>query len=90
VLIVLVAALYLLPLGVLPLCGEETRWAQGAREMLQTGDWIVTRQQGAIHADRPPLGCWAMAAVGAVWGRIDVVAVRLPSVLVGHLQKERG
>ncbi len=49
--------------------------------MIATGDWIVPRQQGDVFPERPPLGSWAMALVALVWGRMDAVAVRLPSVL---------
>jgi 4-amino-4-deoxy-L-arabinose transferase-like glycosyltransferase len=82
------AALGLLVLGVyftrltsLAVCGEESRWANAAREMIATGDWVLPRQQGALFAERPPLGSWAMALVGLVRGEVDLVAVRLPSVL---------
>lgn len=66
---------------VLPVCGEESRWANGASEMLATGDWIVPRQQGEVFPERPPLGSWTMAITALARGRMDAVAVRLPSVL---------
>ena len=37
-----------------PLRGEESRWACGARWMLASGDWIVPRQQGTVFPERPP------------------------------------
>ncbi len=74
-------AIYFARLTALPICGEESRWATVAREMIATGDWIVPRQQGQIFAERPPLGSWAMAVVGLVRGQVDAVAVRLPSAL---------
>jgi 4-amino-4-deoxy-L-arabinose transferase-like glycosyltransferase len=49
--------------------------------MLASGDWIVPRQQGTIFPERPPLGSWAMALVGMARGQVDLVAIRLPSVL---------
>src|SRR6266487_2116110 len=55
-------------LSVLPIVGEETRWATGAREMLATGDWIVPRQQGYVFSERPPMTMWMMAAVGWLRG----------------------
>lgn len=64
-----------------PLVGEETRWGAGAREMLATGDWIVPRQQGVVFPERPPLTMWLMAIVGYFRGDVDVVAIRLPSVI---------
>ncbi len=80
-LLTLVAAIYTCRLTAQPICGEESRWANGAAEMIASGDWIVPRQQGEVFPERPPLGSWTMAAVAFVWGRMDAVAVRLPSVL---------
>jgi 4-amino-4-deoxy-L-arabinose transferase-like glycosyltransferase len=68
-------------LGLLPLVGEETRWATGAMEMLESGDWVVPRQQGQVFPERPPMTMWLMAAMGWVRGDVDAIAVRLPSVI---------
>ncbi len=80
-LVLLVTGSYLARLDALPIRGEEPRRARVAFEMLQTGDWIVPRQQGEIYLSRPPLGNWLIAAAGYLRGEIDAVAVRLPSVL---------
>lgn len=80
-LVLLVAAVYFTRLTAVPVCGEESRWAGVAREMIASGDWIVPRQQGTIFPERPPLGSWAMALVGLVRGQVDLVAIRLPSAL---------
>lgn len=64
-----------------PLSGEETRWARGGMEMIESGDWIVPRQQGRVFPERPPLNSWAMAGAALARGQMDAVAVRLPSVL---------
>ncbi|MBN1362696.1 MAG: glycosyltransferase family 39 protein [Sedimentisphaerales bacterium] len=80
-LVALVIAAYFSMLTALPVRGEESRWARVATEMLETGDWIVPRQQGEPFLDRPPLGPWTMALVGWARGRVDLVAIRLPSVL---------
>ncbi len=77
----LVLAVYFTRLTAVPICGEESRWANGAREMIASGDWITPRQQGSLFAERPPLGSWAMALVGMARGEVDLVAVRLPSVI---------
>jgi 4-amino-4-deoxy-L-arabinose transferase-like glycosyltransferase len=76
---VLVLAVYFTRLTAAPVCGEESRWATGAREMIASGDWIVPCQQDMIFPERPPLGSWAMAVVGLARGDVDLVAVRLPS-----------
>ncbi len=72
---------YLTTMTTLPVRGEESRWARVAAEMLESGDWIVPRQQGLPFLDRPPLGPWAMALAGWARGHVDLVAIRLPSVL---------
>ncbi len=79
--IALVTGLYLSRLATQPVVGEETRWATGAREMLVTGDWIVPRQQAQVFPERPPMTMWAIALVGLVRGDVDIIAIRLPSVL---------
>jgi 4-amino-4-deoxy-L-arabinose transferase-like glycosyltransferase len=77
----IVAVIYFGRLTAVPICGEESRWAGAAREMIASGDWIVPRQQGQVFAERPPLGSWAMALVGLVVGQVGALAVRLPSAL---------
>lgn len=76
-----VAAIFGARLGVLPLHGEESRWAGGAALMMETGDWIVPRQQYRVFPERPPLSSWAMAGASKVCGGLNGVAVRLPSVI---------
>lgn len=77
----LVTTLYIVRLTDQPVVGEESRWASGALEMLATGDWIVPRQQGQPFPERPPMTMWLMAIVGYFVGDVDLVAVRLPSVI---------
>lgn len=78
---VLIALVFGARMTSFPLIGEETTWASGAVEMLQTGDWVVVRQQGTLFPDRPPMTPWTMALAGWARGEVDVIAVRLPSVL---------
>ena len=78
-LVLLCAGAYLPRLDYLTIRGEETRRARVAYEMLESGDWIVPRQQGEVYLSRPPLGNWLIALVGIIRGQIDLVAVRLPS-----------
>jgi 4-amino-4-deoxy-L-arabinose transferase-like glycosyltransferase len=77
----LVAAIYFPRVTAAPVCGEESRWATVAREMLASGDLVVPRQQGTVFPERPPLGSWAMAAVALIRGDVDLWAIRIPSVL---------
>lgn len=77
----LIWVVYVWRLSELPLCGEEPRRAEVAREMVRTGDYIVPRQQGEIYCSRPPLQNWLIAWVASLRGKWDPWAVRLPSVL---------
>lgn len=77
----LVLVVFAARLTALPIRGEESRWAQVAYEMLQTGDWLVPRQQGLTFADRPPLHSWSIAAVSLAVGDVNLLSVRLPSVV---------
>lgn len=81
VLLVVVGVIYCARLGDLSLRGEETRRARVAIEMLESGDWVVPREQGRLFPDRPPLGNWLIAL--SVWatGGKGAIAVRLPTVL---------
>jgi 4-amino-4-deoxy-L-arabinose transferase-like glycosyltransferase len=80
-LIVLVSVLYFARLDTLTIRGEESRRARVAVEMIDSGDWLVPRQQGQLYFSRPPLQNWAIAAVGLIRGKVDTLAIRLPSVL---------
>lgn len=75
----LVCGIYLVRLTELPIMGEEGRRARGAVNMIETGDWIVLKQQGVVFPDRPPMTNWLIAAGALVRGTADVVAIRLPS-----------
>ncbi len=79
-LLVLAVAIYLPRLTTLTIRGEESRRAIIAREMLETGDWIVPRTQGVFRMSRPPLQNWMIAGIAAISGDLDSWAVRLPGV----------
>ena len=81
ILIAIVAVIYLARLDMITIRGEESRRAQIGIEMLESGDWIVPRQQGVPFLSRPPLQNWAIVGLGQALGNIDVWAIRLPSVL---------
>ena len=78
-------ALYGARLTALPIRGEETRRAQVACEMVQTGDWIVPRQQGQPLLSRPPLGNYPIALAAIAFGDCSLLAVRLPTMLATWL-----
>ncbi len=84
--VVLVAAVVLLSgLGALPLFGrDESLYAEAAREMLATGDWITPRVNGVYFFEKPPLYYWMAGSTYALIGA-SPLAARLPSALLGIL-----
>ncbi len=52
-----------------------------AREMLQSGDWIVPRYGDVPRVQKPPLVYWLVAASASLFGEFHEFAVRLPSAL---------
>ncbi|HRC84997.1 MAG TPA: glycosyltransferase family 39 protein [Thermoanaerobaculia bacterium] len=62
---------------------DEPRYAEVAREMLASGQWLVPHLNGEVYTQKPPLLFWLMAASSAVRGGLDEVAARLPSALAG-------
>lgn len=69
----------------MPLKGEETRRGQAAREMLETGNWVVPQQQRQVYITKPPLLYWTIAATATVRGGFDRWTVRLPSAIATTL-----
>lgn len=63
---------------------DEGRYAEIAREMLVTGDWITPRYNGYKYFEKPPLQAWATAATFQVFGIGDWQA-RLWTALTGFL-----
>ena len=79
--LLLLLAVFLLPLGVRPLFSpDETRYAEIAREMLESGDWVVPRLNGTCYFEKPILGYWFFAGSMKLFGR-NAFALRLPSAL---------
>lgn len=60
---------------------EEGRRAVPAREMIESGDWILPRVFGEPYLNKPPLFFWSVAAASSVTGGVNEAATRLPSVL---------
>ena len=63
------ALVWLYVLGVRTLVPpDEGRYAEMAREMLASGDWITTRLNGIKYFEKPPLQTWMNALSFAVFG----------------------
>jgi 4-amino-4-deoxy-L-arabinose transferase-like glycosyltransferase len=63
---------------------DEGRYAEMAREMVASGDWITTRLNGIKYFEKPPLQTWANALTFAIFGLGDWQA-RLWTALNGIL-----
>lgn len=64
---------------------DEGRYAEIAREMRASGDWVVPRLNGVVYAEKPPLLYWVEAlSMEGVKGH-DAKPVRLPVVLASLL-----
>jgi len=76
-----VVFLYFLGLGQMGLIGpDEPRYAQVAREMLRTGDFVTPHLNGQPWFEKPPLYYWMAAASFAAFG-VNEWAARLPAAL---------
>jgi 4-amino-4-deoxy-L-arabinose transferase-like glycosyltransferase len=66
------AAVLLWTLGVRTLVpSDEGRYAEMAREMAASGDWITTRLNGIKYFEKPPLQTWMNALTFSVFGLGD-------------------
>ena len=63
---------------------DEGRYAEIAREMLLTGDWVTPRYNGYKYFEKPPLQIWATATAFNFFGIGDWQA-RLWTALTGFL-----
>ncbi len=63
---------------------DEGRYAEIAREMAVTGDWLTPRLNGLKYFEKPPLQYWLGAATFDALG-IDEWTARLPTAMAGFL-----
>ncbi|WP_144153776.1 glycosyltransferase family 39 protein [Paraburkholderia sp. BCC1885] len=82
-LVLVLAVIWFVPLGwrhLLP--SDEGRYAEMAREMFLTGDWITPRYNGYKYFEKPPLQTWLNALTFA-WFGIGEWQARLYTALTG-------
>ena len=58
--------------------------AQGAREILDSGNWGYPTIGGLPWLEKPPLPWWLVAALGRCTGGVNETVARLPSALAAH------
>lgn len=59
---------------------DEGRYAQLAREMVASGDWIVPHLQGQPYLDKPPLMYWLIALSYTLFGVSEASARIIPAL----------
>lgn len=57
------------------------RYAEVAREMIRSGEWVVSRLNGEIFIDKPPLLFWLIGIPSSLFGSVTPLIARLPSFL---------
>ncbi|QEL19469.1 ArnT family glycosyltransferase [Limnoglobus roseus] len=83
VLVVAAVALFLVRLGDRAVVSEEVRWAEIAREMRQSGDFLHPTVNGRAYPDKPVGSYWLIVLASHLTGGVDETAARLPSALAG-------
>ena len=77
----LAAVTLLAGLSLSRLTPHEAIGGQTAREMIASGDWLALTIDGQPWLEKPPLGTWAEAVSGWLFGRVSETSSRLPSAL---------
>ena len=70
-------------LGHNALSGSEDRWAEIAREMAISGDWLHPSLNWKIYFDKPLLTYWLILPFALLYGGFNEFIVRIPSALAG-------
>lgn len=72
--------LFLAHIGIPSLADAEAMYAQIAREMRESGDWITPHLNGNRHFDKPPLTFWLVAVAQTIFGTSEASARFWPSL----------
>ncbi|HHT9110458.1 MAG TPA: ArnT family glycosyltransferase [Candidatus Brocadiaceae bacterium] len=62
---------------------DEPRYAQVAKEMRDSGNFIVPHLNSTPYPDKPPLLFWLINVFSIPFGKITALSARLPSALAG-------
>ncbi len=83
-LLVLAAWGFSYQLGAAPLLDDpnEGEYAETAREMVETGDWLSPQLNYVLFLNKPPLTYWLIALSDRLFG-VNAFAARVPSALAG-------
>jgi len=81
-LLLLCSCILFINIGGWELCNpDEPRYAQVAREMLNTGNYLVPRLGAELYSNKPPLFFWLIALSSRYYGGVSAAAARLPSAV---------
>lgn len=64
---------------------DEPRYAQVAREMLDSGNWFTPYVNGEPYMEKPPVFFWSIAAASWPFGDVSAITARIPSALAAAL-----
>ncbi|WP_137167913.1 ArnT family glycosyltransferase [Salinimonas lutimaris] len=67
-----------------PWPADEPRFALVAKEMVQSGQWLIPTRGGEFYADKPPVFMWCIAFFYALTGHIAIASL-LPNALCSLL-----
>lgn len=83
-LILFASALFLFDLGKRDLWApDEPTYAQVAREMWISKDFILPHLNGEVYSQKPPILFWLIALFSLPFGEVTELSARLPSALAG-------
>jgi 4-amino-4-deoxy-L-arabinose transferase-like glycosyltransferase len=61
------------------------RYAEVAREMIRSGDWIIPRYNGEVYLDKPPLLFWLIGIPSLLYGSVTPFIARFPSAMAAWI-----
>jgi len=68
-----------------PLNNHECFVSITAREMLESGDWVMPTCNGEPRLEKTPLSYWLVAGLAKITSHVDEFTTRLPSAIFGVL-----
>lgn len=77
------AVLFAVRLGGRAVVSEVARWAEVAREMRDSGDYLHPTINGRAYPDKPAGSYWLVVAASHLTGGVDETAARLPAAVAG-------
>lgn len=83
--LVLTAMLFFARIGARALWSSEGRWAEIAREMRISGNYLWPTINGRLYYDKPLLSYWLVLGAARLTGSLNEAAARIPCAFAGVL-----